>query len=126
MKQIALVFTLVLVPTSCTEKKVDQEGEAEKLMELSRQWAKDAHTDDHEAVLNYWASDALVMGPGIPIFKGYEDIINMLEDTSEMPGFGINWEPREAYVSESGDLGYVIATNYLKSVDSLVNTTTSL
>lgn len=33
----------------------------------------------------------------------------------------VSWEPKEAYVSSSGDMAYVLAQNYFKSLDSLNN-----
>ena len=49
----------VITFSSCNEQSIDQEAEAEKLMGLSREWARSAQTDDLEKTLNFWAEDAI-------------------------------------------------------------------
>ncbi len=125
MRPFVFLLAVFMIFISCDDSKTDQDKEAGKLMELSRQWARDAQTADRDAILNYWAEDAVVMMPGQPSAKGHDAIRKMLEDTSNIPGFEINWEPKEAHVSESGDLGYVIVNNYVKMADSVGNITTT-
>ena len=124
MKKLLLLSILFTGLFGCTNQTVDQKAEAEKLMELSREWAKSAATDDIDKTLNYWADDAVVMAPGQPALKGHDAIRKMLEGNANIPGFEVSWEPKEAFVSQSGDLGYVIAHNYFKMHDSLSNTFT--
>ena len=125
MKKLIHIILLGLGLLGCARQQVDQKAESEKLMQLSRNWAAEAQTADNESILNNWASDARVMPPGQGTVKGHDAIRKMLEESSKIPGFEINWEPKEAFVSESGDLGYVIAHNYVKVTDSLGNTITT-
>ena len=78
---MALSFS-VLVFSSCTKQSTDQAAEAQKLMQLSREWAKDASTNDVEKVLSYWTQDAVIMSPGQPALRGGEAIGQMLGETS--------------------------------------------
>ena len=121
MKKLLLIFTVLLGIYGCARQSVDQEAEAEKIMELSREWAKSAQTTDIEKVLSYWSDDAVVMAPGQPATIGKEALRKMLEMNATIPGFEVNWEPKAAYVSESGDLAYSIGVNYMKMLDSLGN-----
>jgi ketosteroid isomerase-like protein len=123
--QLILTFGLFFIFISCNVKSIDQKAEAEKLMELSREWALSAQKDDLERTLNYWAKDAILIGPDQPALKGHDEILKMLQETSQISGFEVNWEPKEAFVSKSGDLGYVIAHNYFKFPDSLGNIVTT-
>lgn len=125
MNKSVPVLLLILGLSGCTNQQVDQNTESEKLMELSRNWAREAQSGDNERILSNWAPDAIVMPPGQPAIKGHDAIRKMLEESSKIPGFQINWEPKEAFVSKSGDLGYVIAHNYIKVTDSLGNTITT-
>jgi ketosteroid isomerase-like protein len=76
-------------------------------------------------MLSYWADDAIVISPNKPSVVGIEALRGMIERSMKIPGFEINWEPQEAYVSKSGDLGYVIIKNYMTMpVDTLVSTRT--
>lgn len=123
--QLILVSTMMLIITACTQNTIDQQAEAEKLMEMSRSWAKSVKDKDVEKMLSYWAEDAIVMSPNEPSVVGIEALRGMVERSMNIPGFEINWEPQKAYVSKSGDLGYVIIKNYMTMpVDTLGNTRT--
>ena len=113
----ATLILLILI-SSCSTRTVDQAAEGEKLMELSRQWSK---SKTPEETLSYWSDDAIVMAPGQPIIRGKEAIRKMIEGTSEIPGFEVKWEPKEVFVSKSGDLAYIIEQNYFTVNDSLGN-----
>ena len=101
-----------------------QESEANKLMNLSREWSKSAATTDIEKTLSYWSADAVCLFPGQPIIKGTDQIRQMLMGTTHIPGFEVSWDPKEVTISQSGDLAYVLTLNYFKSLDSLGKTTT--
>jgi len=124
MKNLLVLSILLLFFAGCTLQSVDQKAEAEKLMQLSREWAQVASSNDVEKTVDFWSEDAVVMMPDQAAFKGHEAIRQMVEGSFEIPGFEINWEPQEAFVSKSGDLGYVLAHNYIKMLDSLGNTIT--
>jgi len=121
MKRTFLNPILVTVLISCTNITVDQEAEAKKLMELSREWAKAALNRDAEKTISYWSDDAVIISPDVPVIKGYDAIRKMVEESLINPDFEIYWEPKEAFVSSSGDLGYVLGLNYVGDVDSLGN-----
>ncbi|HTQ28841.1 MAG TPA: DUF4440 domain-containing protein [Puia sp.] len=117
MNKITLLFSLMLA-MACSSR-TDTHAEADKLMQLSRDWSLTAGTDSLEKTLSYWAADALVMPPDAPPIKGRDAIRKMLEDTKKIPGFKISWEPIQATVSESGDLAYMVEQNQVTVNDSL-------
>lgn len=121
MTKLLLILTVLLGLFGCARQSVNQEAEAEIIMELSREWAKSAQTTEIEKVLSYWTDDAIVMAPGQPATRGKDALRKMLELNATIPGFEVNWEPKEAYVSQSGDLAYSIGVNYIKMVDYLGN-----
>lgn len=112
-----LVGGLVLL-TGCASPEVDLEAEEQRLMELSREWSDVAAGDDVEALMTYWADDAVMMAPDQPSLQGKEAIREFVSATGEIPGFNISWEPLEAHVSESGDMGYLIEQNQMTMPDS--------
>ena len=77
-------------------------------MEISREWSRAAATGNVDAVVNYWADDAVVMMAGLPTFTGRDEIRSYVAESFNMPGFAISWEPLEAHVSASGDMGYIV------------------
>lgn len=90
-------------------------------MQLSRDWSKIAGTDSVEKIVSYWADDAVIMSPGQPPLKGKDAIRAMIAETSKIPGFKIAWEPLTVFVSNSGDLAYMLEQNQITVNDSTGN-----
>ena len=87
----------------------DTKAEEAKLMETSRVWSALASAGkDPQAVAAYWADDAVLMQENIPTMRGRDQARKFVEAAFKMPGFKIEWEPIEAHVSASGDMGYII------------------
>ena len=124
MKKSFYLLGLLMLTFSCQDQTIDQDAEAAVLISLSEEWAKAAYANDTEKVLSYWAEDAIVMAPNDVTKQGKAAIREMVEGSMNIPGFEINWEPQSAYVSKSGDLGYVLVKNYFKFADSLGNVNT--
>lgn len=106
-------------PSSPDEpESVDREAIGEKLMAMSRDWSNAVAAGDMEAVLSYWADDAVMMAPGQPPLRGKDAIEGFLASTAEIPGFEISWEPLEAHVSAGGNMAYLIERNQISMQDS--------
>lgn len=119
MKTTLYLLLAGLLIISCQEKnQIDQAAEAEALMATSREWAQ---SQSNEEYLSYWTEDAQLTQSGQPMMRGHEEIMQMLEGTSEIPGFKVMWEPYEAYVSSGGDLGYLLEKTSFTMNDSLGN-----
>ena len=123
MKYSIYSFFFLLFFVSCAEPKqeIDQKAEEQQLMETSRRWAASKSTEE---TLSYWEDDAVFIGSGGPSLRGKEQIAKMLEATEDIPGFKVTWEPEEAFVSKSGDLGYLIENLAVTYNDSLGNPVT--
>ena len=120
MKNLFLLLLLVSL-WSCNEEKVDTKKEGEKLMEVSREWAKTAATNDVDKIVSYWSDDAVFFSADHPTLNGKKEIRQMVESMSKIPGFEISWKPISASVSESGDMGYLIEENAFTVNDSAGN-----
>ena len=88
------------------------------LMQTSREWAKAAASGDVERTLSFWADTAIVLEPDRPALVGKAAIRKMVERSMNVPGFSITWEPERAWVSLSGDVGYLIERNKVSFADS--------
>ncbi|HSG97135.1 MAG TPA: DUF4440 domain-containing protein [Woeseiaceae bacterium] len=97
---------------------VDRQAEAQTLMELSREWSKVLASGDLVATLDFWSDDAIVMPPKRPAIEGKMAIAEMIQAGADTPGQKISWEPISAYVSESGDMAYMIERNVEEQLDS--------
>lgn len=99
---------VAMIVAGCATIPANQRVEEARLLEISRDWSRTAAAGDVDAVMNYWADDAVVMMAGLPTFTGKDEIRRYVEQSFSMPGFAIRWEPLEAHVSASGDLGYIV------------------
>ena len=125
MRSSLIILIALFLLQACQEKKIDQQAESDNLMALSREWAQAAKDRDVDKTVSFWADDAVIMSPDEPSMKGIEAIRKMVDESMQLPGFEVFWEPTEAHVSASGDMGYVIVKNYFTlPVDTLGNTKT--
>ena len=85
---------------------VEQEREA--LMTLDREWS--ASVKDMDKFMSYFAPDASVYAPGMPVVTGTGPIRDAMTEMSSAPGFSLEFAPTRADVSASGDVGYTIGT----------------
>ena len=58
------------------------------------------------------------MPPKRPAIEGKMAIAEMIQAGADTPGQKISWEPISAYVSESGDMAYMIERNVEEQLDS--------
>jgi len=117
MKRLAHIICICFA-LSCTDKKPDNKAEAEKLMQLSKEWSKAAGSGDIEKTVSYWDEDAILMSAGQPTLKGKHAIRQMVEESFKIPGFHISWEPLSVEISENGDMAYLIERSQVEMKDS--------
>jgi ketosteroid isomerase-like protein len=61
-------------------------------------------------VTSFWADDATNYFPDAPVARGKEAIGQLVQRNRSRPGFSLSWEPQEAVVARSGELGYSSGT----------------
>ncbi len=84
------------------------ERERETLMRLDREWA--ATVKDMDKFMSYYAPDASLYPPGMPVATGSGQIRDVLTKMASAPGFSLEFGPTKADVSTSVDVGYTIGT----------------
>ncbi|HEY8592694.1 MAG TPA: DUF4440 domain-containing protein [Sphingomicrobium sp.] len=121
----AWVFGAAIAAAACSpaeqrhEAAVDTKAEEAKLMQTSRDWSKLAEAGkDAQRVAAYWADDAVLMQQGMPTLRGQAAARDMAEQMIKIPGFKISWEPIEAHVAASGDMGYIIERSRVTEPDA--------
>jgi len=120
-KKVILMLSTIVFILPCMAQKENQLKEEKKLMELSREWARTAQNGTTEQIVSYWTEDAVLMTPDQGKIEGRDQLAGMIEASLDIPGFEVGWEPKEARVAQSGDLGYVIAHKYVKVPDESGN-----
>ena len=122
MKNYFLMALVALFLFGCSNQtKVDKSLEGITLMKLSRDWSDLIKTKDLDKIMEGWADDAVMMPPGLSPLKGKEAIRDYVKAGFEIPGFSIKWEPLEVFVSDSGDMAYMIERNEMIVNDSIGN-----
>jgi uncharacterized protein (TIGR02246 family) len=120
---LAAVGALTL--SACATGPTSSSNEEARLMAISREWSAAAASGDLERVVSYWGDDATVMMAGLPTFRGKKAIRDYVAESYKIPGFRISWEPLEAHVSASGDMGYIIERSQVTLPDSSGKLTTT-
>ena len=117
---------LLLIPVlaACQDRRddgpvmVDRAAEEQVLLERSREWSATVGRGDMQEALDYWAEDAVVMPPGMPMLEGRDAIRAYVAEAGRIPGFRIRWEPIRAHIAESGDMAYMLERNEITVNDS--------
>jgi ketosteroid isomerase-like protein len=124
VQKFIFLLAAVIISLPSLAQSQNRKAEEQKLMELSREWAKAAQGGTTEEITSYWSENAVLMTPDQGKLVGKEQLTAMVDASMDIPGFEIGWEPQEARVAKSGDLGYVIAHKYVKVPDEagVVNT----
>ena len=92
------------------DEPVDIETERQAILETDRAWASAAAAGNVQELVSFWADDAINFFPDQPVAEGKEAIRNLVRNNRSRPGFALVWEPQEAFVADSGDLGYSYGT----------------
>jgi len=101
-------FLLIGLFLSGCGSSANVEQEREALMRLDREWA--ASVKDLDKFLSFYAPDASVYPPGMPVTTGEGPIREALSQMFSSPGFSLEFSPTKAEVSASGDVGYTAGT----------------
>ena len=102
---LVLATAFTALSAGCANR-VDQARERDNLLQTDREWASAAAQGDIERLTTFWADDATNFFPGAPVAHGKEAIRELVQRNRSLPGFSLTWEPTQAVVSRSGDLGY--------------------
>lgn len=91
---------------------MDLERERKQLLERDAEWAAlSSGGRDVERILSFWADDARVVAPGLPVFSGKAALRSYVEGALAIPGFHITWTTSEANLSPDGQMAYLLSRN---------------
>ena len=86
----------------------DVAQERATLLRLDREWSGTVKVLDK--FLSYYAADASVYAPGMPVATGSRAIRDVFTKMTAAPGFSLQFGATKADVSASGDVGYTTGT----------------
>ena len=114
----ALLALLTLILGCSDLESTDIESERQAVLAADREWAEAARVGDVEKLVDFWSDDAINFFPNQPVATGKEAIGELVRRNRSRPGFSLSWEPQEAIVAASGDLGYSYGTFQLSFENS--------
>jgi ketosteroid isomerase-like protein len=91
---------------------VNVASERETLMKLDSEWA--THTADVDKFVSYYAEDASVYMPGMPVITGAGPIHEAFAKMMVGPSMSLSFQPTKSDVSKAGDIGYTAGTYEMK------------
>lgn len=122
MSRHAWLMGIVVCLVAACGPSVNVERERNTLLELDREWSQS--TKDLDKFLTYYAPDASVYPPGMPVATGPGAIRDAFTKMTSMPGFSLQFAPTKADVSAAGDVGYTTGTYEMTAGDAAGNPTT--
>ena len=109
MQRWAGVILTAGLAMACGGANIAQERDT--LTRLDREWS--ASVKDLDKFMSYYAADASMYAPGMPVATGTSAIREALTQMSSAPGFALEFAPTKAEVASSGDVGYTVGTYQL-------------
>lgn len=88
---------------------VDEAAERETLMALERAWSDLYGQGDVEGIAELLADESVLLAPGLPPVVGRDSVAattRTLLAAEANDGMSVSWEPRDVFVSPSGDMAY--------------------
>ena len=120
MSRFIFCMAVLVLAMGCSQT-IDKQKEGEKLMELSREWSRSVASNNMDKIMSYWADTAVFYSNHQPVLRGKDQIREMVESSSRIPGFSISWEPVSVSISDNGDMAYMIEKNKVTVHDSTGN-----
>src|SRR5262249_29613820 len=104
---LASALTLLVVGCSEATTATDMRGESENaIRQADADWATTAAKKDWNTFLTYYAPDASVLAPNMPIATGSDAIKKTFDGITAMPNFAVTWHATKVQAARSGDGGY--------------------
>jgi ketosteroid isomerase-like protein len=87
------------------------------LMETDRAFNRATAARGIDGWVEFAAEDAAFMPDGVDFVRGKEAIRKFYSQMFSRKGFALTWEPIEAFVAASGDLGYTLGRWKSRSIN---------
>lgn len=107
-----LITLFLLMNMKLPVYAADLDKERATILEIDKQWATaTAEGRDVERIISFWANDAKIFAPGMPLIEGKTAIRQFVQNSLATPGFSIRWNTIEVVVSNDGSMAYATGTN---------------
>ncbi len=107
IRRSLLVVAVSLLAAGCSSS-FDARAEERRLLQRDAEWSAAAYSGrDLEAILSYWADDAVVVPSGQPVVRGTPEIRAFVAGALKTPGFKIRWTSAPPTFSSDGTMAYL-------------------
>jgi len=111
-------LALILLTAACQQTLPDTKvADESAIKDMEAQWSKAAAAKHLDETVSFYADDASMLAPNMPIVSGKQGIQAVWMQFMANPGFSISWEASKVEASPSGDFGYDIGTYRLTMND---------
>jgi uncharacterized protein (TIGR02246 family) len=104
----AVGFTMLLFASSIAFANASADEQAIRALDTA--WSHAAETKDLDKTVSFYADDASILPPNMPIATGTAAIRGVWSQFLSMPGFSITFVPSKVVIAKSGDMAYEIGT----------------
>jgi len=109
MLRRTLALAVLLLASSVTFAN-DASADEQTIRALDTAWSHAAETKDLDKTVSFYADDASILPPNMPIATGKNAIRAVWSQFMSMPGFSITFAPSKVVIAKSGDMAYEIGT----------------
>ena len=124
-KSLALAVLLLAILVSGVALAKDASSDEQAIRALDAAWSHAAQTKDLDKTVSYYADDASMLPPNMPIATGKDAIRAVWTQLLSAPGGSLTFGPAKVVVSKSRDLAYEIGTFQLTANDAQGKPSTS-
>jgi ketosteroid isomerase-like protein len=91
---------------------MDPATERERLLTRDAEWASmSTEGKDIDGIVSYWSEDAVLYQAGMPPVVGKNALREYVTASLAIPGFVIEWQADDAFVSDDCSMAYMTGTN---------------
>src|SRR5947208_14319498 len=108
MQRWAWMMFVCAVAVAACGRSANLSQQRDQLMAVDREWSQT--TKDLDKFVSYYAPDASVYAPGMPVVTGTAKIRETFSEMASAPGFALQWTAAKADGGTAGDLGYTSGT----------------
>ena len=124
-KSLALAALLLAISGSSIAFAKDASADEQAIRALDTAWSHAAETKDLDKTVSFYADDASMLPPNMPIANGKDAIRAVWSQLLSGTGPTITFGPAKIVVSKSGDLAYEIGTFQSTAKDAQGKSATS-
>jgi uncharacterized protein (TIGR02246 family) len=108
VRKMVFAVLLLAITGSTVAMAKDTSADEQAIRTLDGAWDKAAQAKDVDKSVSFYADDASMLPPGMPIANGKDAIRAVWTQLLSAPGGALTFAPSKVLVSSSGDMAYEI------------------